>query len=99
VAGATGEHGIDPPGRGNQLGVLRVSEAEIVGPRPIRCGPLHSALDGTVVTFLAIARSRPKGPAGIGCARMAPDAAGKDRSVLPVVEAVLSHRATHAPRC
>ncbi len=98
MTGATWEHGIDPRSLGNQLGMFRVGKPEIGSSRLIRCGPLHGTLDGTVVALLANAWGRPEGQAGIGCAGVAPHAGGEDGSVLPVIEAILNHSATRAPR-
>ena len=99
VAGATWEHGISGRGLDHNFRMLSVGEPQIACRGLVRSSPLHGALDGAVVARLAIGWGRPQGEAWIGCAGVAPDAAGKDRPVLPVVEAVLSHRATHAPRC
>jgi len=99
VAGATGEHGISGRGLDHSFRVLPVSEPQVARPGLVRRSPLHGALDGAVVARLAIGWGRPQGEAGIACTGVAPGAAGKDRPVLPVVEAVLNHPAARVAHC
>ena len=99
VASATGEHGLSGRGLDHYFRMLQVSKPQIARPGLVRCSPLHGALDRAVVTLLATGWGRPQILPGIGCAGVAPDAGGKDRPVLPVIETVLDHAATRPTRC
>jgi hypothetical protein len=99
VAGATWEHGVGRRRLDYCFSVLRVGEPQIAPPGLVRCLPLHGALDDAVVALLARGRGRPQGQVRIRSTSMAPDAAGEDGPVLPVVKLVLHYSAARARRC
>ena len=72
------------------LGMVTMGKAKIGSRRARRWPPLHSLFDFSVVTIGAVGCSRPELAAWNGDAGMAAGAAGKELTVLPVIEPLLA---------
>jgi hypothetical protein len=90
VAGAAGQNGVGMR-LGHQFRVVEVCEADIARPRLNRRPPLHFLLDGTIVALRTVVWERPEILTWLTRPCVAPNAVGKERPVLPVVEAILNH--------
>ena len=66
-----------------------MGETKVRSRRARRWRPIDSLLDGAVMTLGTVRRLRPHGGSSEGHAGMAAGAPGKERTVLPVIEAVV----------